>query len=122
MFHGHRHKMFPTTEYPAVSDLIVYYVTRVVQVPIFVDTDLQWFRTPVFAKWVQENNLPGYYFDIMKGSLQTTYGCSVPEGVVIELPRQEEQKIERWLSSWKNETFPRKYVMSLGQFRDSLPN
>lgn len=122
MFHGHRHRMFPTTEYPAVSDVIVYYVTRVVQAPIFVDTDLRWFRTPVFAKWVQENNLPGAYFDIMKGSLQSTYGCRIPSEVLIELPRKEERKIERWLASWKNETFPRRYTMSLGHFRDLLPN
>lgn len=114
--------MFPTTEYPSLSDVIVYYVTRIVGVPIFVDTDLRWFRTPKFAEWAMENNLPGAYFDIMKGSLQTTYGCRIPKGMLIELPRPEEEKIERWLSSWKNETFPRRYTMSLGAFRDLLPN
>jgi len=122
MFHGHHHRMFPTTEYPAVSDVIVYYVTRVVQAPILVDTDLRWFRTPVFARWVQENNLPGAYFDIMKGSLQSTYGCRIPQGVFIELPRPEEEKIERWLESWKNETFPRRYTMNPVNYPDLLPN
>lgn len=120
--HRGRHRMFPTTEYPSLSDLIVYYVTRVVQAPILVDTDLRWFRTPVFARWVQENNLPGAYFDIMKGSLQSTYGCRIPKGMFIELLRPEEEKIERWLASWKNETFSRRYTMSLGHFRDLLPN
>ena len=88
-----RHRMFPTTEDPALSDLIVYYVTRVVGVPIFVDTDLQWFHTPRFADWVREWNLPGQYLDVMRGSLVQNFGCRIPPGVSIELPRPEIEKI-----------------------------
>ena len=101
---------------------MVYYVTRIVRVPILVDTDLRWFRTPVFAKWIRENNLPIDYVEIMHGSLQSTYGCKIPKGVFIELPSSEEEKIERWLSSWKNETFSRRYSMIGINYPDLLPN
>ena len=117
-----RHRMFPTTDYPALSDLIVYYVTRVVGVPIFVDTDLQWFHTPRFFEWVKENNLPGNYLDVMKGSLVSDFNCRIPRGVSIELPRNEEEKIERWLESWKRDTFPRRYTMAFRNFPEYWPN
>lgn len=116
------HRMFPTTEYPALSDLIVYYVTRVVGVPIFVDTDLQWFHTPRFFEWVKENNLPGNYLDVMRGSLVSDFNCRIPRGVSIELPRPEIEKIERWLTSWKQDTFERRYTMALRNFPEYLPN
>lgn len=114
--------MFPTAEYPAVSDVIVYYVTHVVGVPIFVDTDLKWFRTPKFAQWIKESNLPGHYLNIMRGTLQENYGCRIPLNVAIELPATEIAKIERWISSWKEETFLRRYTMAIRNNPEFLEN
>lgn len=114
--------MFPIVEYPAVSDVIVYYVTRVVGAVIYTDTDLAWFNTPRFARWVQENNLPSQYLDMMRGSLQKSWGCRIPTEMCIELPRKEEEKIERWLASWREDTFRREYTMALREHPEFLPN
>lgn len=117
-----RRRMFPVVDCPSVSDLIVYYVTRVVCVPIYSDTDLAWFNTPVFGQWVQDNNLPSAYLGLMRGSLKSAWGCRIPAEMCIELPPKEEEKIVRWLASWRDDTFRREYTMALRDHPEFLRN
>lgn len=107
--------------------LLLYYITRVIGKPVFARTQLSIFRTPLWWRWIQENNLPPSIANLMDGTLEEGYGLKIEGGDVettnINLADDSALICERWLEGWRRQCAPRSYRQhNATEFRALLAN
>ena len=81
------------------GDFVVYYVTCVLGLPIFINTELFIFNTPKYIKWLQENNLPYWFKDLMlsHNKLSDEFKSHFSKEVALVLPPNKKKLIEDWI-------------------------
>lgn len=83
---------------PSPQNLIVYYVTKVLGLPIWADTDLTIFDTYKWIEWLQSKNLPYLYKNLFsKGTLKSEYDSKLPSDMVLAMPDSMVKEVEEWL-------------------------
>lgn len=107
--------------------LVLYYITRVVGKPVFVGTQLSIFRTPLWWRWIKENNLPPSIANLMNGTLEENYGLKIENADVettnINLADDSALICERWLEGWRKQCTHRSYRQhDSTEFRSLLAN
>ena len=85
--------------------LLLYYITRVIGKPVFVGTQLSIFRTPLWWRWIKENNLPPSIANLMDGTLEENYGLKIEnadgEKININLADDSALICEQWIAGWR---------------------
>jgi hypothetical protein len=92
--------------------IILYYITRVLNMPVFLNTELGIFCTPRWWQWIRDSNLPPSIAMLMHGTLKEEYGLKM-EGcgstVSISLDDESALLMEQWLKGWKDQCPRRSY-------------
>ena len=88
------------TKMPNPPAIVVYYITQILRVPVFSDTDLSIFKTKKWYDWVKSHNLDPFIVHLMNGTMKERYGLELPDGVGIHLEQDAISIVEKWLQAW----------------------
>lgn len=112
---------------PDNISIVLYYITCILEKPVFAQTELSLFRTPSWWKWIKDNNLPPSIAGLMNGTLETSYKLKSedidPEKTKIELSKDSAAVCEQWIAGWREQCVHRSYRQhDATEYRFLMPN
>lgn len=112
---------------PDNISFLLYYITRILGKPVFARTELSLFRTPLWWKWIKDNNLPPSMAGLMNGTLEASYGLKMedadPEKTDIKLADDSAVICEQWVAGWREQCVHRSYRQhDATEYRSLIPN